>query len=239
MKSPITKLAAAAAIIVAVMLGMYVLTGSFDGSSITKAQVRQAMENVNWMQVTSKTGKDVVWYSFASKVQITIEGQGRIVYLDFNGGKKLLWNPGSQDIYESTLGEETRSAGSLSGPFEAVNKMFDSLEAKEGWKVTKGPGAYQGRKVAVWTASRASGESGMESTWTMYIDVDKKLPVAFTDDLKGSDGNVRHAAEIEFKYPQTGPADIYEAGAPRSAQIKPAPEGQTSEEQAPPPDALK
>ena len=58
--------------------------------------------------------------------------------------------------------------------------------------------------------------------------------MAFTDDLKGSDGNVRPTAETEFRYPETGPADIYAAGAPKSAQIKPAPEGQPSGEQVPP-----
>ncbi len=225
MRSPMTKLAVAAAIVVAGMAGMYALTGSVGVASITMAQVRQAMENVNWMQVTNKAGKDTTWYSFAAKVQIAVDGQGRIVYCDFNGGKKLIWSPGSPDIYESRISPASQAAGSLGGPFEVVTKMFDSLEASQDWKVTKGPGTYQSRKVEVWTARRAKGESGLTSTWTMYIDVERKLPVAFTDGSK---------AEIGFQYPETGPADIYAAGAPKSAQIKPAPEGQTAGEQVSP-----
>jgi len=57
----------------------------------------------------------------------------------------------------------------------------------------------------------------------MYIDVDKKLPIAATD-VKGAYGDVQSTNVVEFKYLETGPADIYEAGAPRSAQIKPSPE---------------
>ena len=56
----------------------------------------------------------------------------------------------------------------------------------------------------------------------MYIDVDKKLPIAATDVKKGADSDIQ--LNVKFKYPDIGPADIYEAGAPRSAQIKPAPE---------------
>jgi len=57
----------------------------------------------------------------------------------------------------------------------------------------------------------------------MYIDVDEKLPIAATD-VKGANGDIQRTNDVEFKYPETGPADIYEAGAPRSAKIKPSPE---------------
>ncbi len=55
---------------------------------------------------------------------------------------------------------------------------------------------------------------------TVYIDIDRKLPIAATYDHTQPDGTVLRESDIEFKYPETGPADIYEAGAPRSAQIK-------------------
>ena len=54
----------------------------------------------------------------------------------------------------------------------------------------------------------------------MYIDIAKKLPVAATYDHNKPDGTVLRESEIEFKYPASGPADIYEAGAPRSAPIR-------------------
>jgi len=226
MKSPITKLAAAAVIIAAIMLGMYALTGSVDGTSITIAQVRQAIQDIDWVQMVGRSEEESVsaWYSFALKVQILVDDEGRIVYFDFNAGKRLVWNPGNQDIYESPIDEGRQFAGGVSNIFEGLTKTFDSLEAKGDYKVTRKLGTYQGQEVEIWTARRVKGKAGPTHTeiFTMYIDVDKKLPIAATD-VKGADGDIQRTNDVEFKYPETGPADIYEAGAPRSAKIKPSP----------------
>jgi len=229
MKSKITKLATAAVIIAAIMLGMYALTGSLDGTSITMAQVRQAMENIDWVQMVVKAEEESmsVWYSLASKVQIVCHSKGRILYRDFNAGKELVWNPGSEDIYESPIDEGREFAGGVSNIFdifEGLTKLFNSIEAKGDYKVTRELGTYQGQEVEIWTARRVKGKAGPTHTeiFTMYIDIDKKLPIASTDVKKGANGDIQ--LNVEFKYPETGPADIYEAGAPRSAQIKPSPE---------------
>ncbi len=224
MKSKITKLATAAVIIAVIGLGMYVLTGS--GTSITMAQVRQAMENIDWVQMVVKAEEESmsVWYSLASKVQIVCQSKGRILYRDFNAGKGLVWNPGSEDIYESPIDEGREFAGGVSNIFEGLTKLFNSIEAKGDYKVTRELGTYQGQEVEIWTARRVKGKAGPTHTeiFTMYIDIDKKLPIASTDVKKGADGDIQ--LNVEFKYPETGPADIYQAGAPRSAQIKPSPE---------------
>ncbi len=222
MKSNWTKLATAATIIIAIGLGMYALTGS--GTSITMAQVRQAMENIDWVQVVIRAEEESmsVWNSFASKVTIYVYDDGKIVYYDFNAGKELVWKPGSDDIYESDIDEGRQFAGGVSNIYEGFTKAFDSLEAKGDYKVTREFGTYQDQEVEIWTALRVKGKPGPTHTekMTMYIDVDKKLPIAATDVKKGVDGDIQ--LNVEFKYPETGPADIYEAGAPRSAQIKPA-----------------
>ncbi|MHC4144718.1 MAG: hypothetical protein ACYSUD_08065, partial [Planctomycetota bacterium] len=222
MKSNWTKLATAATIIIAIGLGMYALTGS--GTSITMAQVKQAMENIDWVQIVvwSEDESMTSWYSFASKVAITIQSNGRILYRDFNAGKRLVWNPGGEYIYESPIEEGREFAGGVSNIYAGFTKMFDSIEAKGDHNVTKEIGTYQGQKVEIWTGRRIKGEPGPTHTelFTFYIDVEKKLPMVATDVKKGADGDIQ--LNVEFKYPKTGPADIYEAGAPRSAQIKPA-----------------
>ena len=226
MNSNWKKLATAAAIIVAIGLGMYVLTGSFDGTSITMAQVRQAMEAIDWVQGVTRAeeGSMSVWYSFYSKVQIVCDYKGRIVYRDFNAGKELLWNPGSKYIYESPIDEGREFAGGVSNLYAGITKVFDSMEAKGDYKVTKEIGTYQGQKVEKWTGCRVKGKAGPTHTelFTMYIDVEKKLPIAARDVKKGVDGDIQ--LNLEFTYPKTGPADIYEAGAPKTAQITPSPE---------------
>ena len=224
MKSNWTKLATAAAIVVAIGLGMYALTGS--GTSITIAQVRQAMEKIDWMQTVMRGEGGIIsaWYSFASKVTIYVYSEGRIVYADFKTRKKLVWNPGSEAIYESDIDEDKQFVGGVSNIYAGLTKAFDSMEAKGDYKVTKEIGTYQGQKVEIWTGRRIKGEPGPTHTelFMVYVDVDKKLPIAATDVKKGADGDIQ--LNVEFKYPKTGPADIYEAGAPKAAQIKPSPE---------------
>lgn len=230
MSSNWMKLATAAAIIAAIGLGMYALTGSVEVTSITMAQVRQAMEKIDWMQLTNRIaeeeGTQWLWLSFASRVEIVCDPEGRIVYSDFNTGKKLVWEPGGQDIYESAIDQRRQFAGDIGGPFEFITRLFGFLTAENGWKVTKELGTYKGQKVEVWAASRVREEadSTRTETTTVYIDVDKKLPVGWKEGVKGPDGNIQLLRDGQFKYRETGPADIYEAGAPASAQIKPSPE---------------
>jgi len=227
MNSKWTKLATAAVIIAAIMLGIHALTGS--GTSITIAQVRQAMQGIDWMQLSNKAadkeGTQWGWFSFSSRIEIVCDPEGRIVYSDFNTGKKLVWNPGGEHIYESGIDERRQFAGDLGGPFEFITKLFSFLTDEKGWKVTKELGTYQGQKVEVWAASRVreKADSTRTETTTMYIDVNKRLPVAWKEEVKEADGNTRLLRDGEFKYSETGPADIYEAGAPGSAQIKPDP----------------
>ena len=226
MKNQITKYAAAAVIIAVIILGIYAITGSFDGTSITMAQVRQAMQEVDWVQMVCRAEDKnaLVWYSFASKVQIMVDDEGKIIYFDFNAGKRLVWIPGSQEIYESPIDEGRQFAGGVSNIYEGLTKSLNSWEAEGKYKVTREHGTYQGQEVEIWTAHRIKGKPSLTRTemMTIYIDLEKKLPLMATD-IKGAYGDVQSTNVVEFKYPETGPADIYEAGAPRFAKIKPSP----------------
>ena len=227
MKSNWTKLATAAAIIVAIGLGMYAMTGSVDGTSITLAQVQQAMQEIDWVQMVCRSDDMnlTAWYSFASKVQIVAVNEGKIIYYDFNAGKILTWNPGSEVIYESDIDEEKQFAGGMSNIYETLTKSLISWEAEGKYKVARERGTYQDRKIEIWTAHRIKGEPSLTRTEkaTVYIEVEKKLPLMITD-VKGAHGDIQSTNVVEFKYPETGPANIYEAGAPAAAQIKPAEE---------------
>lgn len=224
MKRNWIKLATAAALIAAIGLGMYALTGSVNGTSITMAQVRQALQEIDWVRMDCRNEemKLTAWYSFKSKVEIGVFDEGKIIYKDFNAGKMLTWNPGSEDIYESDIEEGRQFAGGVTSIYEGLTQGW---EADGKYKVTKEPGTYQDRKIEIWTARRIKGEPKLTrtETLTMYIDVEKKLILKGTD-VKGAYGDVQQTNYVEFSYPETGPADIYEAGAPRSAQIKPDPE---------------
>ncbi len=223
MKSKWTKLATAAAVIVAAMLTMYAITGSVDGTSITIAQVKQAMDKVDWMQIVitsrGKEGEQVDWYSFASKVHIAIAPGIGISYSDFNARTDLFWRDKGEHIYESPI-ETKRFANDAGGPFEMIDMSLRLVEAQEGADVVKEPGTFDGREVEVWTATHV--KRGSARTITVYMDVDSNRPIAATYRRAGTDSVDAEDNTIRFNYPETGPADIYAAGAPASATIKPA-----------------
>jgi hypothetical protein len=229
MNSTFTKLATAAVIIAAIMLGVYALTGSVEVTSVTMAQVRQAMQGIDWMKILNKGGSEnktkgdpqIDWFSFTSKTHIGL-CMGIVEYDDFTTGKRFWWNPAGKYIVESPIDQTKEFAYGAAGPFEMIDKTFRIIQAEHNSEIVKEPGTYQGQKVNVWTIIRdVKNHPGAALTLTVYIDVDKKLPIAATYDHTREDGTVLRESDIEFKYPETGPADIYEAGAPRSAQIKP------------------
>ncbi len=222
MKNKWTKLATAAAVIVAVMLAMYAMTGSVDGTSITLAQVKQAMEKVDWMQIILtakiKEGEQIDWYSFASKVHISVHPVKGISYSDFKAGRNLYW-PGKGDyIYESSTDGTSEFADGAAGPFEMIDKSLSLAQAEQGANVDRKPGTYQGQRVEVWTAAHVKRDSPRKLV--VYMDIDRKLPIAATYRRTGTDHIYAEDNHIEFEYPETGPTDIYQAGAPASAQIK-------------------
>ena len=226
-----TRWATAAAILVAALLGLYALTGSIDGTSITLAQVRQAMDNVNWMKIVNEgetvgDGQaEIDWFSFADQVHIQIDVEGRIEYRDYRNHRKLHWPPKGDSIYESTFDETVEFAHGATGPFDMIDKSLRLIQAEHEAEVTRELGSYEGQDVEVWTIQWDRGtQSDASRTLTVYFDTETKLPVAATFEHSRPGGSSRES-NITFEYPETGPADIYEAGASRSATIVPASDG--------------
>ncbi|UCD50449.1 MAG: hypothetical protein JSW27_23355 [Phycisphaerales bacterium] len=225
-----TRWATAAAILVTALIGLHALTGSIDGTSITLAQVRQAMDSVNWMKIVNEgetvgDGRaEIDWFSFADQVHIQIDMEGRIVYQDYQGHRKLHWPASGNSIYESPLAEDREFAHGAAGPFEMIDASLRLIQAEHEADVTRELGSYQGQEAEVWTVRwDRQAKSGATRTLTIYFDTEKKLPIGATFD-HGRPGGSYRESHIEFEYPETGPADIYEAGAPASAPIVPASE---------------
>lgn len=229
MSSNWTKLVTAAAIVAVVAVGMHALTGSIDGTSVTLAQVKQAMQTIDWMKIINRGGDEnqnpsdpkIELFSFESNVHVTTF-KGTIRYRDFKTGKALSWAPGDTTITESTISQSETFAYGAAGPFEMIDNTLRLTQAENDANITRELGTYHGNKVEVWKSKwDMKNQRGASRTLTIYIDPTKRLPIAATFEHGRPDGNVTES-NIEFEYPQTGPADIYQAGAPASLQIKKA-----------------
>jgi len=95
MKSPITKLAVATAIIIAVLFGIYLFGGSIGGTSVAWADIAERFESVPFFGVTLYAGNDTsdqaqkieIWKSENSKVRAHEEN--KVIFADFADGNKV------------------------------------------------------------------------------------------------------------------------------------------------------
>ena len=222
MKSRITKLAAAAAIIIAILIGMHQFTGPVYVATPAFAKMIEAMKKMPWAHAFLKMQREFhkeqsqLWYSFASRIE-AINEDGKLTLFDHNKQVAYAYDPCTEQITIFSLGER-KFAGGAGSPWELMEKTVEVLsEYNEGVQVTRRSDEYNGRNVEIHKV-RVPRKVGIEE-WLFVADSDTHL--IMTLKLRGydSDGNVMVHGEMTFDYPDDGPADIYELGAPRSAAV--------------------
>lgn len=217
MKTRITKLAAAAVIIIAVFLAINEFGVSIDGTSVALAQVREAMEKINWLRGTSEglNGVTEQWYAFESKIEIIKELDGQVKYLNYGGNRKYLYEPSSQTITISYLPDDEFALGTTA-PFALLDRLVKQ-EQERGATLTQTTGRYEGITVEIWEVVR-SEEKSVEKI-KIFVDYKRLLPIAAEVKYTGSDGEKISEHKVKFEYPEAGPKDIYELGVPTSVKV--------------------
>lgn len=218
-KSPITKLAAAAVIIVAVVLGVYTFVG--DGTAVALADIIENMKKMPWMHMVSEgfergvKGTGEQWVAFESKIWIWKNADGTVVYFDYGKHENYTYDPCSQSITISYLHEDKPSV-EFSSALSVLEKMVEMF-TQQGATITQELGKYKGKVVE--THEILLSQNGASSELQLYVDRQNHLLLAGV--VKGVDtsGNVVMAGDIEFEYPETGPSSIYDLGVPASAKI--------------------
>lgn len=222
MKSKITKLAAAAMIIVAIIIGVNQFGGSIDLATIAFADISEAMKNVPWMHSVSRgfdeTRKGVVelWIGFEEKINAAKEHDGTAIFWNVNENRKYKYNPQNNNI---TIDYADNVPFLTSSPILFLESMQNTFK-EQGAEFTTKSGEHMGQKAQIQEISGFSvGQIKQNYVLRLYIDPESKL--LFSAQIKVTDpnGNTIVDGETIFDYPQTGPADIYDLGVPRDAQI--------------------
>jgi|GEM_PF-1217118 hypothetical protein len=222
MTSRMTKLAVAALIIAAVVLGAHY----FDGTPVKAvefSEVTKAMSEVPWMHMTSSGGfpDDMSigeqWIGFESRIQVHKDPDGQVSFASEKDHKQFTYNPGAATITVSYV--ETFPLD-VTSPAALVESMHKAL-TDQGAEVVVKAGKYKGRRAQVQEFRlQTSGPDGAQTReLTLYIDPDSKVLCGAA--LSGIDasGKLVMAGEIMFDYPRTGPQSIYDLGVPRDAKI--------------------
>jgi len=232
MKSPISKLAAAAVIIIAVLVGIHQLGNSIE--TVALADVIEAMHNTEWVHchiVVDVTGVDEEiakktrgkgwegWESVNPLRTIEKHNNGKIYFTEENKGKTSRYDPETNTITIVEYENPSTSQQDYAGIGDMYIKQISEVE-KQGGKVNYEEGIYEGYPVRIISIDFNSGgpSGGLRTKMSIIVELETHLPKKFTAQqwLKGQYGGLISGT---FDYPDDGPGDIYTLGVPRTAKI--------------------
>lgn len=235
MRSPITKLAATAMFVIAVLIYIDPFNGYLNGTTAAYAKVKEAVRNVPWMHFNytggyllddagnklSKEGEldTEVWYSFKSKVVIYKYSNGRIDYRDYANQEFHAYNPVSKKVVITALSDKKFTLGlGADTPWIWLERNIERM-ISFGGEVTRKKGQYNGQDVDVFEIASADRPGIASIRCKIFVDKDTSLPIA--EERKYINTNTGKPQRIEtgtYDYPKQGPKDIYAIGLPSDTQ---------------------
>jgi len=228
MKTPITKLAAAAVIII---VGLLLLSHFTDSANILPAAFAQVVEAVKkepWMHTVttfSKPGESGVWeewISFESQVEGSIEADGEVIFVDYPKRKAYVYNPTTERIavHSPLLGDQAAAEGAA-GPLEYFKKIMQIDEgAKAKHKKVKHKRTERAEIYETTTLIETPKRKGIRvQVAELKVDLQTHLPVTLKVSLTGHDGQLLYSGSTDFDYLESGPNDIFDFGVPRTAKM--------------------
>lgn len=216
LRSRIVRLAAAAVIIMAVLIAVHHFGGSIE--SVALGQVMESVKKMPWMHIVVEGGGQQLegWVSYDLGIFATKESSGKIIFHNNQEGRSYRYEPDSKTIkviYESD--DALAALGNSPLNFcEQVVEMF----RKAGGEVIKEKGKYQGSDAVIYSVRAMIHENDM--SLKLVLDAEKKVPIFINQKMFDASGEVSMEANAVFDYPEGGPADIYEIGAPQNAAVE-------------------
>ena len=231
MKSRITKLAVAAAIII----GAYVILNLSGGSieNVTFAQITENMRQMPWLhgvaEVKQAAGTEMIdiryeaWLSFERQIAVVKDSNGKVMFQDNLEHISQAYDPNTETItippHDKRLNwnKNLSSVGDIPG---AIIKVFEEA----GEKVIRETGKYKGKDVLIFRTSALLAVTGqinddMDMKVEMAVDAERHVVVFITQKAFDKDAKLTEEVNIHFDYPETGPESIYDVGVPASTKI--------------------
>jgi hypothetical protein len=226
--SPITKLAAAAVIIVAVLIGIYRFGGSIDGAGVAFADVRAAFLDKSWVHLQYDNGTES-WYNMKTgdhcHKQLYSWGDS-FVYINQKDNLRQRYErsqPIMEDrptIYKDNIippYEPKTVWDRIVGPWEKTAKTGGS----EYWDVKIETDMLDSRNVVRFDIYYIDALDRKILTKQIWADPLTKLPIQIKEKLttqERKDQNREYITGI-FSFPETGPLSIYDLGVPKDLPI--------------------
>lgn len=227
MKSQITKLAAAAVIIIGLVLVMYHDNGSIDITTPAFARMMEAMEKMPLMHKvlhTRRDGKDYRtenWYSFDSKTVLSRFSVGgecfKISSLNYDTMENVVYDPNS-DLVRILYRIDVSTNFLPASPWAVVKDYVEQFK-QENAVVEQKKGHYQGEDVDIYGFSIERNYRNERVNAQLVVGRSSHLPIAYKRKFWTREGRLYFDQVISFDFPENGPKDIYDLGVPKSTEV--------------------
>jgi hypothetical protein len=217
MKNKITKFAAAAVIIIAVLIGINYFSGSIDGASVVWADVVENMKKMPWVHASIKinrSGQNVTkdsWKCFDPSIDIQEEPDGTIRYIDYSKSVMYLYKPKANTITISSKTDEYNLPGPES-PVEIISSIIE-MAHEQNAEISTEQTQIDGMNVEI---IRIVSEI---QDITLVRDIERNLIISMMTEATIPDIGEKVSAHAIIDYPDDGPRDIYALGVPEDATV--------------------
>ncbi|MHC4692662.1 MAG: carboxypeptidase-like regulatory domain-containing protein [Planctomycetota bacterium] len=228
MKSPITKLAAAAVIIIAVLVSINQFVDSPDMAGIALADVIENMKKMPWMEVVTTEypeGEEPVthheWYGFVSK-KTFVKYSDSVCCFDYANRKQYFYRF-SDEVFEVTELPEDSFYGANSA-FDLVDE-FIQYARDDRFLVTQRKDILNGEDVEIFELSKSYPDVDMKTVAAVFkieLIVNSGNKLLFGGSAKRKllhKGGKTTTYNFKVTYPESGPSDIYALGVPPTAAL--------------------
>jgi hypothetical protein len=220
MNSRITKIAAAALVIIAAYVVLHQSGGSIDGATVTFAQITENMQKMPWLHAVIEGERGgtqdrlEAWVSFERRINAQKRSDGTIGYLDSLKQIGQVYDPDANTI---TISHDMPDAlAGMGGSAADFPELAMKLFADAGAEIIRETGKYKGKDVKILKMSAFLG--GMDMKLEMTVDAEKNVLLFVNQKAFDKDGKLMIEANGYFDYPETGPESIYDLGVPASAR---------------------
>jgi len=219
MKSPITKLAAAAVIVIGAFLAIQHFGGSMDGASAAWADVRAAFLAQSWVHLKYDSGREQ-WISLEDGKFYYKNEDGRKVFVDRVSNIRLIYSP---DLGEHI--SQNRPAVYLGGvippwqPKTAWEIVVGNLEEMTGQvvrdtEVQKEIERLDNMELVRFDVYHYDAIGRRLLVRQLWANPETRLPVRIWERLQLAEREEQKREFVtgEFDFPASGPSSIYELG---------------------------
>lgn len=224
------KLAAAATIVLALLVCKSYIGGSVELTTIAFAEISRAMRSVPWMHSVSREqaiGKNLSseeWIGFEAQIHASKLSDGNMFFTNMKEHKSYRYSPEDRSITVRYIYDPYTPEDYF--PFElpsANTYLADVLKvAKErDAEMTTREVEFDGQQAQLQEISLSvmQDNESLIGKLSLYVQPYSRLLLCAKAMVTDSSGNIVGQMETAYSYPRTGPADIYDLGAPNDAAI--------------------